>query len=95
MIKSLLRAMEERKQKQEHANQIENLTEQIEEITEKIKTQLSNIQASSSANPSYAPSSQPSNLRILSSMNTTPSTVTDTLSRVGEEHSTRGNQASN
>jgi chromosome segregation ATPase len=90
LVTSLLRAMEE--QKQAHANQIESLTQQIEalkvevtEMTEKIQTQISNIQMPHSAAPSYAdvartpPSSQPSNLTSLSSMNTMPSTVTDTL----------------
>lgn len=103
LTKSLLRAMEE--QKEEHANQIETLmktfTEQIEslkaEVAELIQGQLSNIQAPPSATPLYAdvartpPSSRPSNVRTLTSMDATLSTMTDTLyctvdtSRVGEE----------
>lgn len=77
--------------------QIEMLKAQVTEMTEKIETQLSNIQPSPGASPSYAeiartpPSSRPSNIRTLTSMGTTPSTMTDTLyctidtSRVGEE----------
>ena len=73
------------------------LKAQVTEMTEKIETQLSNIQPSPGASPSYAeiartpPSSRPSNIRTLTSMGTTPSTMTDTLyctidtSRVGEE----------
>lgn len=92
LVKSLLRAMEE--QKEEHVTQIEALTrtftqqmealkEEVTDMTEKIQTQLSNIQALSSASPSYAevartpPDSSPSNVRTLSSMRTTPSTMTD------------------
>jgi hypothetical protein len=77
--------------------QIETLKAQVTEMTEKIETQLSNIQPPLSASPSYAevartpPSSQPSNVQTLTSMGTTPSTITDTLyctidtSRVEEE----------
>jgi hypothetical protein len=101
LVRSLVKAMEE--QKQTHADQIENLVEQIatlktqvREMTEQIQTQLSDLQASSPS-PSYAevartpPNSLPSNVRTLTSMGTTPSTMTDTLyctidtSRVGEE----------
>lgn len=64
---------------------------------EKIESQMSNIQPPRSISPSYAevagtpPSSRPSNVRTLTSMGTTPSTISDTLyctidtSRVGEE----------
>jgi hypothetical protein len=77
--------------------QIETLKAQVTEMTEKIEIQLSNIQPYPSASPSYAeiartpPSSRPSNVRTLTSVGTTPSTMTDTLyctidtSRVGEE----------
>ena len=85
------RAMKEQKQVQ--VNQIETLTrmfnQQIEtlkaEVVKLIQAQLSNIQALPSATPSYAdiartsPGSQPSNLLSFSSMNTTPSIMTDTL----------------
>jgi hypothetical protein len=83
--------------------QIEALKAEVTEVkaevtdrTEKIQTQLSNIQALSSPSPSYAevartpPDSVPSNVRTLSPLRTTPSTMTDTLyctvdtSRVGE-----------
>src|SRR5689334_854433 len=56
----------------------------IAEITSMIQTQLSNIQVSASASPSYAviartpPTSQPSNLPSLSSKSLTPPTMTDT-----------------
>lgn len=102
LITALMRAMEEQKQAQ--ANQIETLVQQIDalrievtEMKETIQTQLTNAQTSPSAIPSYAdiartpPESRPSNLPSLSSMNTTPSTMTDTLyctidtSRVEEE----------
>jgi hypothetical protein len=77
--------------------QIEALKAEIAERTEKIQAQLSSIQASSSASPSYAeiartpPTSHASNIRSLSSIGTTPSTMTNTLyctidtSRMGEE----------
>jgi hypothetical protein len=106
LVKSLLRATEE--QKVEHARQLEALTKtftqqietlkaQVTEMTRKIETQLSNIQPSQSAAPSYAevartpPSSSPSRVQTLTSIGTTPSTMTDTLyctidtSRVVEE----------
>jgi hypothetical protein len=108
-------AMEELKKG--HANQVEVLTrtftEQIEtlkvEVAELIQSQLANIQPLPSASPSYAevartpPSSWPSNVRTLTSMGTTPSTMTDTLyctidtSRVGrkEQSPTWGGQESN
>lgn len=106
LVKSLLRAMEEQKEEHANqletltktfTQQIETLKAQVTEMTEKIETQLSNIQPVPSASPSYAevartpPSSRPSNVRTLTSMGTTPSTMTDTLyctidtSRVGEE----------
>ncbi len=86
-----MEAMEE--QKRAHANQIETLTDmfmkQIEtlkaEVAELIQTQWSNVQKSSAFNLSYAdvartpPSSQPSNVQTLTSMGTTPSTMTETL----------------
>lgn len=79
------------------SQQIETLKAQVTVMTEKIETQLSNTQPPLSASPSYAevartlPSSGPSNVRTLTSMGTTPSTMTDILyctidtSRVGEE----------
>lgn len=86
-----MEAME--KQRRAHANQIEALTEifskQIEtlkaEVAELMQTQWSNIQKSSAINISYADvartpsSSQASNIQSLTSMGTTPSTMTDTL----------------
>ena len=72
------------------------LKAEVTDMMEKIQTQLSNAQAPSSPSPSYAevartpPDSLPSNVRTLSSLRTTPSTMTDTLyctvdtSRVGE-----------
>ena len=106
LVKSLLKAMEEQKEEHANqiktltktfTQQIETLKAQVTEMTERIETQLSNTQPLPSASPSYAdvartlPSSQPSNIRTLTSMGTTPSTMTDTLyctidtSRVGEE----------
>jgi hypothetical protein len=73
------------------------LKAQVTEIIEKIKTQLSNVQPSLNGSLSYTeiactpPSSRPSNIRTLTSIGTTLSTMTDTLyctintSRVGEE----------
>lgn len=70
---------------------------EIAVLRETIQTQRQDTQATTSATPSYAqiartpPESQPSNLRSLSSMNTTPTSMTDTLyctvdtSRVEEE----------
>jgi hypothetical protein len=55
-----------------------------EQVTAIVQQQLANVQLSGSPNPSYAdvartpPGSQPSNLQTLS-MNTTPSSMTDTL----------------
>jgi hypothetical protein len=55
-----------------------------EQVTAIVQQQLASVQMSASPNPSYAdvartpPGSQPSNLQTLS-MNTTPSSVTDTL----------------
>jgi hypothetical protein len=100
-------AMEQ--QRRAHASQIEALTEmftkQVEalkaEVAELIQTQWSNVQRSSAFNLSYAdvartpPSSQASNVQTLTSMGTTPSTMTDTLyctidtSRVGEEEKSK------
>lgn len=69
-----------------------------EELMANVQNQIANIQMSSSPSPSYAeiartaPNSQPSNLRTLTSTNTTPSTMTDTLyctvdtSRVDEDY---------
>jgi hypothetical protein len=106
LVKSLLRAMEEQKEEHANqletltktfTQQIEMLKAQVTEMMEKIETQLSNVQPSPSGSPSYAeiartpPSSRPSNVRTLTSVGTTPSTMTDTLyctidtSRVGEE----------
>jgi hypothetical protein len=106
LVKSLLRAMEEQKEEHAYqletltktfTQQIEMLKAQVTEMMEKIETQLSNVQPSPSGSPSYAeiartpPSSRPSNVRTLTSVGTTPSTMTDTLyctidtSRVGEE----------
>jgi hypothetical protein len=77
--------------------QIETLKGQVAKMTEKIKSQLSNIQPPRSGSLSCAevartpPSSRPSNVRTLTSIGTTPSTMTNTLyctidtSRVGEE----------
>jgi hypothetical protein len=121
MVKSLLEAMEEQTSaveelKREYANrievltgtftqQIETLKEQVAEMTEKIETQLSNIQPSPSASPSYAeiartpPSSRLSNIRALTSVGTTPSTMADTLyctidtSRVGKEERSKAPSA--
>jgi hypothetical protein len=98
-----MEAMEQ--QRRAHASQIETLTEmftkQIEtlkaEVAELIQTQWSNVQKSSAFNMSYVdvartpPSSLPSNVQTLTSMGTTPSTMTDTLyctidtSRMGED----------
>jgi hypothetical protein len=81
--------------------QIETLQGQVAEMTEKIETQLSNTQPPLSGSPSYAevagtpPSSRPSNVQTLSSVRTTPSTMTDTLyctidtSRVEEQEKSR------
>jgi hypothetical protein len=92
LVKSLLRTMEEQKAEhasqletltKTFTQQIEMLKAQVTEMTDKIETQLSNILPSQSATPSYAevartpPSSQPSNVRTLTSMGTTPSTMTD------------------
>ena len=105
LVKSLLRTVEEQKEEhvtqiktltRTFTEQIEALKAEVTDMTEKIQTQLSNIQAPSSPSPSYAevartpPDSSPSNVRTLSSLRTTPSTMTDTLyctvdtSRVGE-----------
>ena len=105
LVKSLLRTIEEQKEEhvtqiksltRTFTEQIEALKAEVTDMTEKIQTQLSNIQAPSSPSPSYAevartpPDSLPSNVRTLSSLRTTPSTMTDTLyctvdtSRVGE-----------
>ena len=104
LITSLLRAVEEQKQLLEsQTNRTETLRAENKEMRaenkemrETIQAQLANIQAPPSATPSYAdiartpPTSQPSNLPSLS-LNTTPSTMTDTLyctvdtSRVQEE----------
>jgi hypothetical protein len=77
--------------------QIEMLKAQITEMTEKIETQLPDIQSSPRASPLYAevartpPNSQPSNVRALTSVQTTPSMTADAMyctidiSRVGEE----------
>ena len=74
----------------------EEMRAENKEMRETIQAQLANVQAPPSATPSYAdiartpPTSQPSNLPSLS-LNTTPSTMTDTLyctvdtSRVQEE----------
>lgn len=105
LVKSLLRTVEEQKEEhvthiktltRTFTEQIEALKAEVTDMTEKIQTQLSNIQAPSSPSPSYAevtrtpPGSLPSNVQTLSSLRTTPSTMTDTLyctvdtSRVGE-----------
>ena len=86
---------------EQNMQQGDSLTVQIgglkEELMANVQDQIANIQMSSSPSPSYAeiartaPNSQPSNLRTLTSMNTTPSTMTDTLyctvdtSRVDED----------
>jgi len=106
LVKSLLRAMEEQKEEHANqletltktfTQQIETLKAQVTEMTEKIETQLFNIQPVPSTSPSYTevarspPNNEPSNIRTLTSIGTTPSTMTDTLyctidtSRVGEE----------
>ncbi|PMD33650.1 hypothetical protein L207DRAFT_517696 [Hyaloscypha variabilis F] len=106
LVKSLLRAMEEQKEEHANqlktltktfTQQIEMLKAQVTEIIEKIETQLYNVQPSLSGSPSYAeiartpPSSRPSNIRTLTSVGSTPLTMTDTLyctidtSRVREE----------
>jgi hypothetical protein len=86
--------------------QIETLKAQVTEMAEKIETQLSNIQPSPSASPSYAeiartpPSSRPSNIQTLTSVGTTPSTMTDILyctidtSRVQEEERSKAQPGS-
>jgi hypothetical protein len=77
--------------------EITEMRTEITELREIIQSQRHAIQATSSTSPSYAevtrtpPESQASNLQSLSSMNTTPSNMTDTLyctvdtSRVEEE----------
>jgi zinc knuckle protein len=65
------------------------ITEELKQVHEQLdtitKSQASLASANTSPNPSYAdvartpPISQPSNVRTLSSFNTTPSTFTDTL----------------
>jgi hypothetical protein len=103
LVTSLVKAIEE--QKQTHTDQIEaltrTLTEQINTLRAEIvaiQAHLANIQTPPSATPSYAdiartpPSSWPSNLSSLPTMDTTPSTITDTpyctvdISRVEEEN---------
>lgn len=106
LVQSLLVAIEEQKKEhvtqietltKTFTEQIEALKAEVTDMTEKIQTQLSNIQVPLSVSLSYAeiartpPDSVPSNVRTLSSIRTTPSTMTDTLyctvdtSRVGEE----------
>jgi hypothetical protein len=63
-------------------DELKQLHEQLEAIT---RSQAINIPTNNSPSPSYAdiartpPTSQPSNVRTLSSFNTTPSTFTDIL----------------
>jgi uncharacterized protein YxeA len=86
---------------------ISHMTQQMDPMTNQLKQamdvmtvqldQIANAPALSSPSPSYAdvartaPNSSPSNIRTLSSMNSTPSALTDTLycavdiSRVSEE----------
>jgi peptidoglycan hydrolase CwlO-like protein len=65
--------------------EITEMRTEITELREIIQIQRPAIQATSSTSPSYAevtrtpPESQPSTLQSLSSMNTTPSNMTDTL----------------
>jgi hypothetical protein len=94
LVKSLLRTVEEQKEEhvtqikiltRTFTKQIEALKAEVTDMTEKIRTQLSNIQPPSSPSPSYAevartsPGSLTSNVQTLSSLRTTPSTMTDTL----------------
>lgn len=93
---------------EEILQRLSDTTIQLEELhglVTTLQSEMANIQIATSPSPSYAdiartaPNSQPSNLRTLSSMNTTPSTMTDTLyctvdtSRVEEEDKSKAEPA--
>ena len=81
------------------AEELKQVKEEMKQVKEQLNTMADSISSSAqtSPHPSYAdvartpPTSQPSNVRTLSSMRTTPSSFTDTLfctidtSRVSEE----------
>lgn len=112
LVRSLLKTMEEQRDghmrhietlQKSLSQEIEALQTRVVELTETIGLHLANTITHSNAVPSYAdvartpPSSQPSNVRTLTSMGTTPSKLNDTFyctidtSRVQEEQKNKAN----